>query len=144
MFRFLLAGALVAGVATVVVAQGDPIAQRKQIMKNVGAATKLGGELAKGEKPFDLGEAQKILKTYEDAAATVPGLYPETSKTGGETSASPKIWADPAGFKTEFEKWAGDLKKTSGDVKDLATFRASFGAATKACRGCHETYRIKT
>lgn len=144
MLRILLSGALAVGAATVVVAQADPIAQRKEIMKAVGAATKLGGEMAKGEKPFDLGEAQKILKTYGDAAATVPTLYPENSKTGGQTSASPKIWADPAGFKAEFEKWAADVKKAGEDVKDVATFRASFGAATKACRGCHESYRIKT
>lgn len=144
MFRVLLASAVLVGVTTLVVAQTDPIAQRKQVMKGVGAATKLGGEMAKAEKPFDLAEAQKILKTYADAAANFHTYYPETSKTGGETSASPKIWETPAAFKADFDAWAKDIKKAADETKDLATFRANFGTVTKSCRGCHESYRIKT
>ena len=144
MVRFLLTGAVLIGIATVVVAQTDPIAQRKDVMKGVGAATKLGGEMSKGEKPFDLAEAQKILKTYGDAAATFPTYFPETAKTGGKTTAAPKIWETPADFKAHFDNWAKDIAKASADTKDLATFRPAFGTVTRACKGCHDDYRIKT
>lgn len=143
MLRYLLTGVAVLGITTAVVAQGDPIAQRRQVMKGVGAATKLGGEMAKGEKPFDLAEAQKILKTYGDAAATFHTYFPETAKTGGETTASPKIWEQPAAFRADFDAWSKDIKKAADETKDLATFRASFGAVTKSCKGCHDTYRVK-
>jgi cytochrome c556 len=144
MLRLVLTAAAVAGIATVVLAQADPIAQRREIMKSVGAATKLGGEMAKGEKPFDLAEAQKILKTYATVAETFHTHFPETSKTGGQTTAAPKIWETPAEFKANFEAWGKDIKKAADETKDLATFRASFGTVTRACKGCHDSYRIKT
>lgn len=143
MLRILLTGALAVGLATVVAAQADPIAQRKDIMKGVGAATKLGGEMAKGEKPFDLSEAQKILKTYADAAATFHTHFPDTSKEGGKTTAAPKIWETPDDFRAQFDAWSKDISKAAADTKDLASFRASFGAVTKACKACHDSYRIK-
>ena len=144
MLRFLLTGAAVACIVTAVVAQADPIAHRKQVMKNVGAATKLGGEMAKGEKPFDLAEAQKVLKTYADAAASFHTYFPDDSRTGGQTTAAPKIWETPADFRSQFEAWAKDIDKAAADTRDLPTFRASFGTVTKACKSCHDSYRIKT
>lgn len=144
MFRFLLTGAVVAGIVTAAYAQADVIAQRRQVMKGVGAATKVAAAMVKGEQPFDLAEAHKILKVYADAAATFPAYYPEGTRTGGDTTAAPKIWEHPGEFKAGFEAWARDVQKASGEVKDLATFRASFGPVTKACKACHENFRIKT
>lgn len=144
MLRVLLSTAVVVGLATIVVAQADPIAQRKDVMKGVGAATKLGGEMAKGEKPFELAEAQKILKTYADAAATFHTYFPDSSKTGGKTTAAPKVWETPDEFRAQFEAWAKDIRKASDDTKDLNSFRGAFGAVTKACKACHDGYRIKT
>ncbi|HMO29668.1 cytochrome c [Enterovirga sp.] len=144
MFRFLLTGATVAGIATAVYAQADVIAQRRQVMKGVGAATKVAAAMVKGEKPFDLDEAHKILKVYADAAATFPTYYPEGTRTGGDTTAAPKIWEHPAEFKAGFEAWAQEVQKAAAATTDLATFRASFGPVTKPCKACHESFRIKT
>ncbi|TDR94403.1 c-type cytochrome [Enterovirga rhinocerotis] len=144
MTRFVLTTAVLLGLATVVVAQTDPIAQRRDVMKGVGAATKAGVEMVKGETPFDLAKAQDVLKTYATAAETFHTYYPETSKTGGGTSASPKIWESPAEFKAKFDAWGADIRKAAEDTKDLGSFKASFGSVMRSCRGCHEVYRIKT
>lgn len=128
----------------VVVAQADPIATRRNTMKGVGAATRIGGQMAKGEIPFDLAKAQEVLKTYAAAADGFHNNFPDTSKTGGETTASPKIWESPAEFKAKFDEWGQDISKAAAATKDLPTFRAAFGDVTKACGSCHNTFRIKT
>lgn len=139
-----LAGVTTFALAGIVAAQSDPIAARRGIMKGVGAATKTGSQMAKGEIPFDLAKAQETLKTYAVAAELFHTHFPETSKTGGETTASPKIWESQDEFRARFVSWGQDIKKASDETKDLATFQTSFGAVTKACGSCHNAYRIKT
>lgn len=137
----LVALGLAIGVSAVV-AQSNPIAERKEAMKSVGAATREGAAIAKGEAPFDAAKVQGIFKVYSDAAKKTPALFPDNSKTGGETTAAPKVWEDQAGFKTAFAKFEADAAKGAG-ATDLASFRAAFGDATKNCGSCHEVYRIK-
>lgn len=127
---------------TAVTAQSSPITERQQAMKAVGAATREGAAMAKGEAAFDAAKAQTIFKTYADAAKKVPTLFPDSSKTGGETTAAPKIWEDQAGFKAAFAKFETDAAAGS-TVASLDGFRTAFGAATKNCGTCHEVYRIK-
>lgn len=143
MIRTVLVAATVALGVTAVTAQTDPIGTRKEIMKGVGGQTKTGAAMAKGEAPFDLGKAKAIFATYADAAGKMPGLFPATSKTGGDTTAAPKIWEDMNGFKTGFDKLGADSKAAEASIKDLDSFKTAFGAVTKNCGGCHETYRIK-
>ena len=127
---------------TAVVAQSDPITERRNTMKAVGAATRDGAAIAKGEVPFDAAKAQAIFKVYVDASKKMPGLYPDSSKTGGETTAAPKIWEDQAGFKTAFVKFETD-SAAGAAATDVGGFRTAFGNVTKNCGTCHETYRIK-
>lgn len=127
---------------TAVMAQSNPIAERQQIMKAVGGATREGAAMAKGDVAFDAAKAQAVFKTYADAASKMPALFPDSSKTGGDTTASPKIWEDQAGFKAAFVKFGQDAE-AGAKATDLSSFRTAFGAATKNCGGCHEVYRIK-
>jgi cytochrome c556 len=143
MNRTVLAVAAIAIGITAVAAQSDPIATRKATMKEVGAQTKTGGGMAKGEAPYDQGKAQTIFSTYVDAAAKMPGLFPDNSKTGGETAALPAIWTNMADFKGKFDKFGADAKAAQASVKDLDSFKTAFGGVTKNCGGCHETYRAK-
>ncbi|GGH26728.1 cytochrome C556 [Alsobacter metallidurans] len=143
MLRIIIATAAIAIGATAVVAQSDVIAQRKDIMKSVGGATKDPGAMLKGEAAFDLAKVQKSLATYQDAAKKMPALFPDNSKTGGETTAAPKIWEDMAGFKAAFQKFEADATKASAEIKDEASFKANFPAVLKNCGSCHESYRVK-
>ena len=143
MHRTVLAVAAIAIGITAVAAQSDPIAARRTHMKEVGAQTKTGTGMAKGEIPYDQGKAQGIFAAYVKAATDLPNLFPETSKTGGDTAALPAIWANMSDFKSKAEKFAADAKQAQTQVKDLDTFKASFTAVTKNCGGCHENYRAK-
>lgn len=137
----LLGLALGIGV-TAAFAQSDPITERRNLMKANGAATRTGTLMVRGEAPFDLAKAQDVLRNYANAAEKMPALFPETTKTGGETTASPKIWENPAAFRKAFDDWGADIKKASANVKDLDTFKVEFGNVTKACGTCHQNYRV--
>ena len=143
MLRTVLAVTAIAVGVTVVAAQSDPISARKALMKEVGAQTKTGGGMAKGEVPYDQTKAQAIFATYVDASAKVPTLFPENSKTGGDTAALPAIWANKADFDAKFVKFGADAKAAQASVKDLDSFKGAFSGVTKNCGGCHETYRAK-
>lgn len=123
-------------------AQNDPVAERRNLMKTVGAATREGAAIAKGDVPFDAAKAQAVLKVYVDAARKMPSLYPDNAKTGGDTTASPKIWEDLAGFKAALVKFETDAG-AGVSTASLDGFKAAFGNATKNCGSCHEAYRIK-
>ena len=142
MIRPILVGlALTVGVSAAI-AQSDSIAERRGLMKSVGAATATGTRMSRGEAPFELDKAQDVLKTYAAAADKMHTYFPESAKTGGETTASPKIWENQADFRKRFDDWAADIKKAAANTKDFDTFKAEFGNVTKACGSCHQAYRV--
>jgi cytochrome c556 len=142
MIRPIFAGLAIAIGVTAAWAQSDPIAERQKIMKANGAATRIGTQMVKGEIPFDLAKAQTVLQTYAATAKNAHELFPETSRTGGETTASPKIWDNQADFRARFDQWGRDIEKAAQQTKDLDTFKASFATVTQACSSCHQAYRI--
>jgi cytochrome c556 len=144
MIRTVFAIAAIALGVSAAVAQQDPIAARKALMKSNGDQAKVGVAMIKGEAPFDLNKARAIFATFEDAAAKMPNLFPADSKTGGDTAADPKIWESMDDFKARFTKFGTDAKDAAGKVTDLDSFKAAFGGIGKNdCGGCHEHYRVK-
>jgi len=144
MTRILLAVAAVALAVTAVAAQSDPIAARKALMKKNGDEAKIGAAMAKGEAPFDASKVDTIFATFADAAAKAPALFPDNSKTGGDTAALPAIWENKADFDARLAKFGAAAKEAQGKVKDLDAFKATWGGFIKDnCGGCHEKYRMK-
>ncbi|MFZ0108694.1 MAG: cytochrome c [Xanthobacteraceae bacterium] len=135
--------AVVALGATVVLAQQDPIAARKALMKANGQGAGALAKMLKGEAPFDPAVAKKAFASFEDAAAKMPTLFPDNSKIGGETAASPKIWENMADVKARFVKLGNDAKAADASVKDLDSLKAAFSQLGKNCNDCHELYRLK-
>ena len=143
MIRTILTlGVLAIGVTTTM-AQSDPIAIRRDLMKQIGRANGEVSKISKGEAPFKLETVQAALKTMQDASKAMPALYPDTAKTGGETRALPKIWETKADFDASFEKFGKDAAAASAKIVDEATFKASYGEVLKNCDSCHDTYRQK-
>jgi cytochrome c556 len=144
MMRIVLAVATVAFGITAVVAQSDPIAARKALMKGNGDQAKIGAAMAKGEAPFDLAKVQTIFTTFADAATKMPALFPDNSRTGGDTAALPEVWANKEDFDTKMAKFGTEANAAKAQIKDLDGFKAKWGAFTKDnCGGCHEKYRLK-
>ncbi len=126
-------------------ALADPPAKARQdVMETVGFSTKAAAAMVKGEQPFDPVRAELTMRAINAAATAFPHLFPEDSKTGHETEASPKIWEDREGFlkasATFQERSAKGIAAAKGG---LDAFKAAFGATVKTCKSCHESYRIK-
>ena len=148
MIRTLSVVAVIGLAVTVATAQQNPIAARKQLMKDNGDQAKIGAAMAKGEAPFDLAKAHKIFATFEDTAAKAPALFQDNSAEQATAddpyTASPEIWKNMDDFKARLAKFGTDAKAATSSVKDLETFKAAFGNIGKNdCGGCHEKYRLK-
>jgi len=145
-FATVFAVAAVAVVAvgvTAVVAQQDPIAARKALMKgnvqNAGAMVKM----MKGEMPFDAAKVQAAFAQWAETAEKLPALFPDNSKTGGETRAAPKIWQT----KSDFDAKAAAFGKSVAENRDKAKasldgLKAAIPVVGKTCDNCHEDYRL--
>src|SRR6476660_8995890 len=82
MIRSVLAVATITAITIgVSAAQEDPIKTRKALMKANGDQAKIGAAMVKGDKQFDLAAVHKIFATFEDAAAKMPALFPDSSKS---------------------------------------------------------------
>src|SRR5215467_2423835 len=144
MNRIMLAVGAVALAVTAVAAQSDPIAARKALMKKNGDEAKIATAMVKGEAPFDAAKVQTVFATFADSAAKAPALFPDNSKTGGDTAALPAIWENKADFDARFAKFGSAAKEAEGKVKDLDSLKATWGSFAKDnCGGCHEKYRAK-
>jgi cytochrome c556 len=150
MIRTVFAVTAIAFVVSSAVAQQDPIAARKQLMKTNGDQAKIAGAMIKGEAPFDLAVVHKIFASFQDAAAKMPALFPDSSKPGedfppnDDFKASPKVWENMADLKAKFAKFGDDAKAADASVKDLDSFKAAIADIGKNdCGSCHQTYRLK-
>ena len=127
MIRTVFAVAAIALGVTAAIAQQDPIAARKALMKANVDQAKIAVAMTKGEAPFDLEKAHKVFATFEDAAAKAPALFPENSidqaTADDPYSASPDIWQNLEDFKARFAKLGADAKAADASVKDLEFFQ---------------------
>ncbi len=140
----LLAGlSLAAGLAMVasgVTVAQDAIAKRKEFMKAVGGATKLSNEMIKGEKPFDAAAAKDAMTKISSGWGDFAKSFPPGTETGGETTASPKIWSNTKDFNDK-----GEAMAKAATAAASASTKEEFAEKFKAvavCKGCHDEYRI--
>ena len=117
------------------------IAARKGLMKGVGGANAAATEMLDGKAPFEANKAKALLATMSDNAAKMPPLFPDNSKTGGETTVVPAIWENKADFDAKMAKFSADAKAAAGKVTDLASFKGAMGEVRQNCGGCHKAYR---
>lgn len=125
-------------------AAADEIEDRQALMKSNGDTMKILAPMAKGEAPYDQAAAMEGFQQFVDTADRLPDLFPESSQTGGDTEASPKIWEDQAGFETQIDAFREDAEAAlAAAPADLASFQAAFGAVAENCGDCHEAYRVE-
>ena len=122
----------------------DIIDKRQSLMKKSGAAAKIGTEMIKGERPFDMAQVREIYAAFTEDATQMPTLFPDCSKTGHKTTAAPAIWQKTDDFKAAIAKFAADIKAAQDSTKDVDTLKANFQTIGKNCSNCHQTFRVKS
>ena len=138
-----LATLVVAFGVTSVIAQQDPITARKALMKANNENARSMVQMSRGQTPFDAAAVDAAFAQWADTAQKFAGLFPDNSKTGGETRASPKIWQN----KKDFEEKTTAFGKAVADNRDKAKqsldgLKAAIPVVGKTCDNCHEDYRL--
>lgn len=126
-----------------VVAQSDPIAARKALMKGNNDNARIAVQMMRGQQPFDAAKVEAAFAQWAETAQKLPGLFPENSKTGEKTRATPKIWQN----KNDFDQKAAAFAKSVAENRDKAKssldgLKAAIPVVGKACDNCHEDYRL--
>lgn len=124
---------------------GDsPQHERHELMEGVGDAAEPLGQMLKGERDFDAAVVMTSFKTFDDASARFGELFPAGSESGEGTEAAPAIWEDRAGFEEALKAWADAVDAAiAASPQTLEDTKPVAGEIFKACKGCHDTYRIK-
>ena len=146
-FYLLAASAGLIGLmlSSTVVAQDavDPIEERQDRMEAVGDAAEAGGEMAKGESPFDAQVAAEVFSTMNESITGFADLFPEGSETGGETRAAPATFERPDEFRERADEFEADTAAAlEAAPQTLEAFQAAFRDVSQNCRACHEDFRL--
>jgi len=141
MIRTVLAMAAVALGVTFAIAQSDPIAQRKAIMKNNGKNAGAVNRMVRGEDPFDAAKVNAAFSEWADAAQKLPPLFASPPPAGADTRALPKIWETKADFDAKLAAFGKAVADNKDKAKTLDELKVAFPAVNKACNDCHEPYR---
>lgn len=144
MYRAIFVAVLLAAGATAVAAQNlETIKARQDLLEAMGKAAKGPGAMMKGEAEFDLAKVQAALKIFQENASKLPDLFPDDSKTGGDTEALPIIWEKKNDVVERYKKLVADAKTAEGTITDDITFQTEWPKVAGNCGGCHKIYRQK-
>jgi cytochrome c556 len=128
--------------ASSVLSQSDPIAARKALMKGNNDNARAMVQMMREQKPFDAAAVDTAFAQWADTAQKLPGLFPDNSKTGQDTRATPKVWQN----KKDFDEKAAAFGKAVAENRDKAKasldgLKAAIPVVGKECDNCHEDYR---
>jgi cytochrome c556 len=132
----------IAFLSSAVVAQTDPLAARKALMKGNDDGAKAVVAMMRGKAPFDAAKVDAAFAQWAETAQKLPALFPVGSDKG-DTRASPKIWQN----KADFDEKAAAFGKAVADNRDKARqslegLKAAVSAVGQTCDDCHHDYRL--
>ena len=145
MSRFFVCSILsICFLSSAALAGSDPIKQRQQLMEDTRDAAKVIGGMLRQERPFDAEAAMNSFKVWQKTAEKAGDLFPEGSESGHDTEAKATIWTDRDGFNQKMEEFATRVDAAIAASPDsLEALNTAAGPVFKACKGCHEGYRIE-
>ena len=121
----------------------DVIKARKEALKTMGKATKDPAAMLKGEEPFDAAKVQAALRAYMNEAPGLVRMFPDDSKTGGDTEVLPAIWDNKPDFEGRYTKLGAAAKAAAAAITDEVSFLEEFPKVVEQCAACHKKYRVK-
>lgn len=143
MRKYVLAISALALATTAALA--DVIADRQAVMKDNAKQVGVLVKMVKGEAQFDAAAVLAALTALNDNVQKidVAASFPAGSDQG-DTTASPKIWEDAAGFQAQVDKFKEvAAAAAAAPAQDLDALKAQVGAIGQTCASCHEAFRVK-
>jgi cytochrome c556 len=137
----VLPGLLIASVA---LADSDPILTRQHLMEDTRDAAKVIGGMLKEKQPFDAEAAMAAFMVWKKTANEGGDLFPEGSETGHDTEAKATIWTDRDGFNEKLADFGVRVEAAiTASPDSLEALKAAAGPVFKTCKACHEGYRVE-
>lgn len=107
-------------------------------MMALGAATKVLGNMAKGEAAYDAAAAEAAVQKIQDEADRIAALF-EANEDDPKSEALPAIWDNYADF-TAKAVALGEVADAVS-VGSLGEVKAAMPQIGAACKACHKGYR---
>lgn len=128
---------LTVGASAALAQNVDVIDKRRAAMREMAQAGSAPFGMFQKRVDFDLAKVQAALKVYQEEGAKLRTLFPDDSKTGGDTDAASKIWTSRADFDKAIDSFVSTAKSASETIKDEASFRTDYEKVARSCGGCH-------
>ncbi len=141
MIRTVLVIAAVAAGVTAVVAQTDPIAARKDLMKQTNKYAKAMNGMVKGEQPFTSETVAAAFAAWDKTSAEYGKLFPENSKEGGNTRAKAAIWQNRKDFDAKLAAFSKAVAAGKPKASSLDGVKAAMPARNDGCNNGHDLDR---
>ena len=142
MKRIVLAVAMIAVGVTAVVAQSDPIAARKALMKanndNARNLVRITRGKSRTTRPRSMRRSPNGPRPRRSSGPCSP-----TIRKTGETRATPKVWETRSDFNTKIAEFAKAVADNRDKAKNVDEVKVALAAVGKTCDGCHEQYRAR-
>ena len=123
----------------------DQITMRKSVYNVMQYRLVQLDAMAKGKVAFDKEEAVRSAETIALLSALPKRFFGEG--TGGEpTRAKPEIWTKRADFDAKMDAMIREANQFAQAVKaanDAAGLAKPIDALDKACKNCHDDYRVR-
>jgi cytochrome c556 len=148
MFRAVLTVAVILGVTGIVLAQVDPVALRKELMRANGArGYGTFPKMLRGQEPYDQAKVDQAFAQLIDVAKKLPPLFPAgtegATRPGSDYFASPKIWQNKSDFDGRFAKYAEELPAAKAKATSLEGLKEAFAMVRRNCDSCHDDYMVR-
>lgn len=131
----------------------DAIRARQGIMRVVGLNFGPVAGMAQDKIPFNkdafVANATRLESVWAMDASRffTPGTDKPVSgsKIAGFTDVKPEVWSDPKKFKQAFDDNTAAITKLAAAARsgDEKAMKAAAGNVGKACKGCHDDFRVK-
>ena len=119
--------------------QGDPIAERRALMRDAHQQERTANNIILGKFLPDKATAA-MQKIQADMTAFVE-LFPVGSETGGETKADPSIWTSMDEFKAMADRTVDSAKAAELAVSNgQNAFASAWQKVAEDCSSCHQKY----
>ncbi|WII91854.1 c-type cytochrome [Kingella negevensis] len=129
------------GAAGVSATKGDISQNRSSAFKSFMPTFSSMGKVAKGDDAYDVEKFKALAASFQDEAKEPFNYFQNDPQGNGD--ALPVIWAKPAEFKAEQEKFQAAVAQLNAAAKtgNLENIRVAYQTVENRCSACHQTYR---
>ena len=123
----------------------DEIRYRQSVMTVVGRAFGPMIAMAQDKIPYNKDVVAKNSQILETLVSLPWAAFGAGTDKGAPTKADLKVWSEGAKFKDAAEKMQQAASKVSQVAKggDEKAVKAALGDLGKACKACHDDFRLK-